>query len=118
MTDPRAKSDIAATEWRAVLDALDGLIAAIPNGFDGPLADEPVEIDDVRRLIWLRLADRRRDRLPSFWVRRGSAAAAPGNPWSAMTPSAAEASGNPAEGGIVPPLRPASLSCSEESENG
>jgi hypothetical protein len=68
MTDIRDRSGLIA-RWRATVDALEGVVLAA--------ADEPeidaTEADEVRRLVMVRTARRRRNTLPAAWMRRPGA---------------------------------------------
>jgi hypothetical protein len=56
-------------DWRRLVEALEDIVeTAEPEA-----AGAPEGTADVRRLVALRLAACRRDRLPAFWVRRGRA---------------------------------------------
>jgi hypothetical protein len=65
MTDFRDRPD-ATDRWGAVIDALEALVLAAP---DEPAVD-PAEAEEVRRLIMVRTARRKRDSLPAAWMRR------------------------------------------------
>ena len=65
MTDFRDRPD-ATDRWGAVIDALEALVLAAP----GESAVDPVEAEEVRRLIIVRTARRKRDTLPAAWSRR------------------------------------------------
>ena len=65
MTDFRDRPD-ATGRWGAVIDALEALVLAAP----GESAVDPVEAEEVRRLIIVRTARRKRDTLPAAWSRR------------------------------------------------
>ena len=65
MTDIRDRSGLIA-RWRATVDVLEGVVLAA--------ADEPkidtTEADEVRRLVMVRTARRRRNTLPAAWMHR------------------------------------------------
>jgi hypothetical protein len=65
MTDNRDRSDPIA-RWRATIDALEAIVEAAP---DEPEID-PAEANEVRRLVMVRTAGRRRNTLPAAWARR------------------------------------------------
>ena len=65
MTDFRDRPD-ATDRWGAVIDALEALVLAAPCE---PAVD-PAEAEEVRRLIIVRTARRKRDTLPAAWSRR------------------------------------------------
>ena len=106
MTDPRERPDIL-DDWRAVLDALDAVIEAAPCEPDGAHDDETTEIEDVRRLVRLRLADHCRDRLPRLWVRRGGPVSVTETPRSTIVIARDEPSDNGTDGIAAPPPRQA-----------
>jgi hypothetical protein len=56
----------ATDRWRAMIDALEEVVLAAP---DEPAID-PAEAEEVRRLVMVRTAPRRRDALPAAWTRR------------------------------------------------
>jgi hypothetical protein len=56
----------ATNRWRAMIDALEEVVLAAP---DEPAID-PAEAEEVRRLVMVRTAQRRRDTLPAAWARR------------------------------------------------
>jgi hypothetical protein len=66
MTDFRDRPN-ATNRWRAVIDALEEVVLTAP---DEPATD-PAEAEEVRRLVMVRTAPRRRDTLPAAWARRG-----------------------------------------------
>jgi hypothetical protein len=65
MTDFRDGPN-ATNRWRAMIDALEGVVLAAP---DEPAID-PAEAEEVRRLVMVRTASWRRDALPAAWARR------------------------------------------------
>ena len=65
MTDFRDRPD-TSDRWRATIEALEAVVLAAP---DEPEID-PAEAEDVRRLVMVRTARRRRDTLPAAWARR------------------------------------------------
>jgi hypothetical protein len=65
MTDFRDKPDTTDC-WRATIEALEAIVLAGP---DEPEID-PTEAEEVRRLVMVRTAQRRRNTLPAAWVRR------------------------------------------------
>lgn len=65
MTDFRDRPD-ATDRWGAVIDALEALVLATP----GEPTVDPAEAEEVRRLIMVRTARRKRDTLPAAWMRR------------------------------------------------
>ena len=65
MTDPRNRSD-ATDRWRATIEALEAVVLAAP---DEPAID-PAEAEEVRRLVMVRTARRRRNTLSAAWARR------------------------------------------------
>ena len=65
MTDFRDKPD-ATDRWHATIEALEAVVLAAP---DGPEID-PAEAEEVRRLVMVRTARRRRNTLPAAWARR------------------------------------------------
>jgi hypothetical protein len=65
MTDFRDRPD-ATDRWSAVIDALEALVLAAP----GEPTVDPAEAEEVRRLILVRTARRKRDTLPAAWMRR------------------------------------------------
>jgi hypothetical protein len=65
MTDVRDRPDVT-DRWRATVEALEAVVLAAP---DGPEID-PAEAEEVRRLVIVQTARRRRNTLPAAWVRR------------------------------------------------
>ena len=65
MTDFRDKPD-ASDHWRATIEALEAVVLAAS---DEPEID-PAEAEEVRRLVMVRAARRKRNTLPAAWVRR------------------------------------------------
>jgi hypothetical protein len=65
MTDFRDRPN-ATDRWGAMIAALEALVLAAP----GEPAVDPVEAEEVRRLIIVRTARRKRDTLPTAWSRR------------------------------------------------
>ena len=65
MTDNRDRSDPIA-RWHAIVAALE---AAVLAALDQPEID-PAEADEVRRLVAMRLAAARPNKLPAAWARR------------------------------------------------
>jgi hypothetical protein len=65
MTDSRDRPD-ATARWRATIEALEAIVLAAA---DEPEID-PTEAEEVRRLVMVRTAQRRRNTLPAAWVRR------------------------------------------------
>jgi hypothetical protein len=65
MTDFRDRPD-TTNRWRAIIEALEAIVLAAP---DEPEID-PAEAEEVRRLVMVRTAHRRRNNLPAAWVRR------------------------------------------------
>jgi hypothetical protein len=65
MTDFRDGPDLTE-RWRATIEALEALVQAAPEEED----IDPVEVDEVRRLITMRVTGTRRNKLPAAWVRR------------------------------------------------
>jgi hypothetical protein len=64
MTDFRDRPD-TTDRWRAMIEALEAIVLAGP---DGPEIDL-TEAEEVRRLVMVRTAQRRRNTLPAAWVR-------------------------------------------------
>jgi hypothetical protein len=65
MTDFRDKRD-TTDRWRATIEALEAVVLGAP---DGPEID-PAEAEEVRRLVMVQTARRRRNTLPAAWARR------------------------------------------------
>ena len=65
MTDFRDRPN-ATDRWSAVIDALEALVLAA----SGEPTVDPAEAEEVRRLIMVRTARRKRDTLPAAWTRR------------------------------------------------
>ncbi len=65
MTDFRDKPD-TTDRWRAMIEVLEAIVLAGP---DEPETDL-TEAEEVRRLVMVRTAQRRRNTLPTAWVRR------------------------------------------------
>jgi hypothetical protein len=65
MTDFRDRPD-ATNRWRAMIEALEEVVLAASD--EAPT--NPAEAEEVRRLVMVRTAPRRRDTLPAAWVRR------------------------------------------------
>jgi hypothetical protein len=65
MTDFRDRPD-TTDHWRATIEVLEAIVLAAP---DEPEIDS-AEADEVRRLVMVRTARRRRDTLPAAWTRR------------------------------------------------
>jgi len=64
MTDFRDGPDLTE-RWRATVEALEALVQAAPEE-----EIDTAEADEVRRLITMRVAAARRNKLPAAWVRR------------------------------------------------
>jgi hypothetical protein len=65
MTDFRDRPN-ATDRWGAMIDALEALVLSAP----GEPGADPAEAQEVRRLIIVRTARRKRDTLPAAWTRR------------------------------------------------
>jgi hypothetical protein len=65
MTDFPDKPD-TTDRWRATIEALEAIVLAAP---DEPEID-PAEAEEVRRLVMVQAARRRRNTLPAAWVRQ------------------------------------------------
>ena len=65
MTNFRDKPD-ATDRWHATIEALEAVVLTAP---DGPEI-YPAEAEEVRRLVMVQTARRRRNTLPAAWARR------------------------------------------------
>ena len=65
MTDFRDRPD-TTDRWRAMIEALEAIVLAGPDESEIDLT----EAEEVRRLVMVRAAQRRRNTLPAAWVRR------------------------------------------------
>jgi hypothetical protein len=65
MTDFRDRPD-TTNRWRATIEALEAIVLAAP---DEPEID-PAEAEEVRRLVMVQAARRRRNTLRAAWVRQ------------------------------------------------
>src|SRR5271169_4290404 len=65
MTDFHDRPD-ATDRWRATIEALEAVVLAAPDESEVDLATA----EEVRRLVMVRTARRRRDTLPAAWARR------------------------------------------------
>ena len=60
----------ATDRWRAAIKALEEIVQTASNEAKSASEIDPAEAEEVRHLIMVRIATRRRSALPASWVRR------------------------------------------------